>query len=152
MNDLRNSVQRDLIYLNPVCMAAFQSLADVVSDFQPASDGGRWRLLPFEVLRHPARQALAVAEGRSHAEPWSSAHQYGLAVDFVATRDDKPGLFRWDAPADVYGRLRAAAEERGLSVPVSWDPGHVESPVWARVHRALIAAGRPVKGTSGAAP
>lgn len=44
----------------------------------------------FEAFRYPERQAELYAQGRTrpgnivtYAKPWSSFHQYGLAVDFV---------------------------------------------------------------------
>ena len=48
---------------------------------------------PFETYRHPARQAEAVKIRTSRAGPYESAHQFGLAVDFVAWSN---GRWSWD--------------------------------------------------------
>jgi len=57
------------------------------------SEGIPFRI--FEAYRYPHRQADLYAQGRTkggsivtYAKPWSSYHQYGLAVDFVLFVDN----------------------------------------------------------------
>jgi len=94
----------------------------------------------FETYRHPNRQASLLKKGVSKAGPWESAHQVGLACDFVPYLDPDeaaalarrtgervlPG-WNWHTSHD-YGFLAAAAETFKLRVPIGWDPCHVEHP------------------------
>jgi uncharacterized protein YraI len=68
----------------------------------------------FEAYRHPARQAWLYTQGRTRAgavvtkaRPWTSYHQYGLAVDFVLL----------------------------LGTGWSWDDSGARAPWWAELHR-----------------
>lgn len=81
--------------------------------------------IPFEVFeayRTPHRQAHLFAKGRPHngpkvtwARPWSSIHQYGLAVDFVLKID---GNWSWDDRGDrakFWTRMHEIAKENGMT-------------------------------------
>ena len=50
------------------------------------ADKTEFLIEPFEGLRSPDRQAHLLSKGTTKAGPWKSAHQYGLAVDFVPRR------------------------------------------------------------------
>lgn len=77
------------------------------------------------------------------AKGWQSAHQYGLAVDFVpwvitsVGTDDEgiadpntvKGAWMWTDEAD-WPHLKKTAERYGLRVPITWDRPHVEHPAW----------------------
>lgn len=79
------------------------------------------------------QQWLYMNTKSTKARAWSSAHQYGLAVDFVAYRDHK---WSWDAGED-WDFLADQAREEGLAVPYRWDRVHVEAPAFTRVLGAL---------------
>ena len=68
--------------LHPEVRGAFSALSE---DLALAYQTNRTEFLlePFEGLRSPDRQAHLLTEGTTKAGPWKSAHQYGLAVDFV---------------------------------------------------------------------
>ncbi len=92
----------------------------------------RFRL--FETYRTPDEQEKAFARGTSKARAFESAHQFGLAADFVPW-DGKQ--FHWpDRDHPEWRSLAAEASRLGLSVPIGWDRPHVEHRSWARV-RAL---------------
>lgn len=103
----------------------------------------------FETFRHPARQARLLTQRTSKARPWESAHQWGLAVDFVPYIDVErakliaedsgiainPG-WNWDSSHD-YSLLATTAKQFQLSTPISWDPCHVESSDWPEFRKNL---------------
>jgi Putative peptidoglycan binding domain/D-alanyl-D-alanine carboxypeptidase len=73
----------DIMHLHPLVRKAV-----VAVYVQLRAEGIPFRI--FEAYRFPERQADLFAQGRTkpgnivtHAQPWSSYHQYGLAVDFV---------------------------------------------------------------------
>jgi hypothetical protein len=85
---------------------------------------------PFEVYRSPEDQEAAFKRGVSKARAWQSAHQYGLAVDFV------PYPWHW-RPGPHWDYLKGQAERVGLICPIAWDRPHVEHPAFATMKRAL---------------
>lgn len=81
--------QNNILHLHPVVRT---SVVNVYTKIQ--SEGIPFKV--FEAYRYPQRQAQLYAQGRSttgkivtYAKPWSSYHQYGLAVDFVLFINDK---------------------------------------------------------------
>lgn len=100
----------------------------------------------FETYRDPLRQQDLLRKKVSKAGPFQSAHQMGLACDFVPYLSVKeadalseitgerqmPG-WNWHSTHD-YAFLRKAAELHNVRVPISWDLCHVEHPNW-RAHR-----------------
>lgn len=105
-------------------------------------NGSRYRFEPFEGFRNPARQNYLFAVSKTtKARPWQSAHQYGLAVDFACRRivkDHAPGEgWYWldDAP---WGQLKSLARGEGLDIPIAWDKGHVEHPIWNKIKAYLV--------------
>lgn len=96
----------------------------------------------FETYRSPERQADLVAKRVSKAGPFESAHQFGLACDFVGwlSADEADALstvshervmpgWSWNSRLD-WQFLKKSAEEFGASVPIKWDLVHVEHPRW----------------------
>lgn len=75
----------------------------------------------FEAFRYPERQADLYAQGRTkpgnivtYAKPWSSYHQYGLAVDFVLFID---GKWSWETQGNKaawWKRLHQLGTQEGL--------------------------------------
>ncbi|MEP3417228.1 MAG: glycosyl hydrolase 108 family protein [Lentilitoribacter sp.] len=76
----------------------------------------------FEAFRTPSRQQYLYAQGRTRsgskvtwAGPWSSIHQYGLAVDFVLKKN---GKWSWDDTgnnAAAWTRMHEIAKENGMT-------------------------------------
>jgi hypothetical protein len=92
----------------------------------------RFRL--FETYRDPAAQETAFAARTSKARAFESAHQFGLAADFVPY-----GTKGWEWPATDHPEwddLRRAAQSFGLLNGIHWDRPHVEHRAWIGV-RAL---------------
>lgn len=84
----------------------------------------------FETYRTPMRQTTLLQARATKAAAWQSAHQFGLAADFVAWN---PKLRRWSwEPEEDWDFLKATAEDVGLSVPIEWDRVHVEHPAFRR--------------------
>ena len=77
-------------------------------------------------------QLAATIGGVTRADAWQSAHQYGLAADFVRKID---GQWSWDGDFSV---VKSVAEKYGCVVPMSWDPGHVESLDWRDLKKHLV--------------
>jgi len=96
----------------------------------------------FESYRHPLRQNDVFAKGASKARQYSSAHQLGLAGDWVPYLSAVeaqalgerigervlPG-WNWHSSHD-WLFLRKSAQQVGLDVPMDWDRAHVEHPDW----------------------
>lgn len=86
----------------------------------------------FEAFRSAKRQGELYAQGRTKpgnivtkAKPWSSFHQYGLAVDFALKIK---GVWSWDNSRENAGHwqaLRAIGEEYGLRA-LSFEMAHLE--------------------------
>lgn len=91
---------------------------------------------PFEGYRSPEDQIALVAAKTSKAGPWQSAHNYGLAVDFVPF-DPETNRWSWSDKED-WNYLRRAAVGAGLLNQIEWDRPHVEHPIWVAVKRHLI--------------
>ena len=99
----------------------------------------------FESYRHPGRQFEVFSKGTSKARPYTSAHQLGLAGDWVpylspveaealAERIGErvlPG-WNWHSSHD-WLFLRKCAQQVGLDVPMNWDRAHVEHPDWPKL-------------------
>ncbi len=88
--DTASRIERNnnIMYLHPTVRTA---VVKVIVQLQ--SEGIPFRI--FEAYRYPHRQADLYAQGRTksgsivtYAKPWSSYHQYGLAVDFVLFIDN----------------------------------------------------------------
>lgn len=101
------------------------------------SDSKKFILRPFEGFRSAVRQQHLFAGGKvTKARPWQSAHQYGLAVDFAGVRVEMNGNIvpnSWFWPASTHPcwmELKRLAIAEGLDVPIAWDIGHVEHPVF----------------------
>lgn len=152
---LRNVVTDDALdTLHPSCKRQFETLAETMEARPFKDDAGKaWVFLPFEVYRHPARQASLLAEGRTRVGPYASAHQYGMAVDFVPLADGVVGAWSWQAPKEAWDYLGKVAADCGLCQPISWDRPHIESPLWPAMAKAIQKAlvGTPVKGAAGPA-
>lgn len=137
-----------LYTLNPKAQPAFTELANALVSAHKSRET-QTLFHPFECFRDPARQSELIARGTSKARPWQSAHNYGLAVDFVARldqhgRDPLPGAVltagaKWSwLDSHDWTFLKKKAESLGLSVPIKWDRCHVEHPLWAKIRQHVI--------------
>jgi peptidoglycan L-alanyl-D-glutamate endopeptidase CwlK len=87
-------------------------------------------LFVFEGVRTPVRQAYLYAQGRTspgsivtYARPWSSYHQYGLAVDMVF---GGPGKWTWVEPKKgMWKKFHDLARKRGLA-PLDFETPHIQ--------------------------
>lgn len=131
--NVQTDIIRDFDVLHPEAREDFQQLANELSEAY-AAGSTRTYFKPFETWRHPYRQAYLITKGVTKAGAWRSAHQYGLAVDFVP--HDQKG-FNWAADND-WEFLRTKAKLYGLTVPISWDLCHVEHPLWNEIKVALF--------------
>ena len=123
--DLTNPSKRDVdvLLLHPVVRNA---VAKVMANLQQE----QIPLFVFEGFRSPARQALLFAQGRTlpgkvvtFARPWTSYHQYGLAVDLVF---HGPGKWSWDEPKKgMWKRMHEIARSHGL-MPLDFETPHVQ--------------------------
>jgi len=112
----------------------------------------QFRFEIFETFRSPVDQRNALTKGVSKAGPWQSAHQFGLAVDFVPylnssdtaiaskriNKEVRPGWF-WEIGDDHpdWMILRISAEKFGLTRPISWDLPHVQHPLFDKIFKIL---------------
>lgn len=140
-------LERDdpLNLLSPFCKVQFVQLAHYLHEAWKRNKT-KTRFVAFEGFRHPAKQSSLYNSGRgvTKVDAFYSAHQYGLAVDFVPYSESQG--WSWD-PGHDYDFLSRSAKQYGLWVPIAWDKVHVESPIWNQVRRALRLDDLPEKIT-----
>lgn len=126
--DNRETIMRDL---HPIAQQRFRKLADYL---HRAYQEGRTQsyFAPFQGLRTPLQQEELFRQRPpvTHVGAWHSAHNYGMAVDFVAV--DASGNWSW-SEKHQWNFLRAAAMQHGLKNHLDWDRAHVEAPEWAEL-------------------
>jgi hypothetical protein len=128
------TVVRSLDLIHPRARMKFRELErQLISAFRAGKTSSDFRV--FETYRSPMRQQAIYEESSGHtgAQAYESAHQYGLAVDYVPFNG---GVWSWDQKHD-WDFLRAAARGLGLKNDLSWDRPHVEHPVWEDVKKVL---------------
>lgn len=102
----------------------------------------------FETYRDPMRQLEALAKRTSKAGIFESAHQLGLAADFVPYIDGNEAIalgekigervnpgWNWNSSHD-WDHLTNTAKRFGL-VTISWDRPHVQHPEAAAIIHKL---------------
>lgn len=117
----------DLDLLHPVVRDSVRKIEKALND-----EGIPFKV--FEAFRFPERQADLYAKGRTepdtkivtYARPWSSYHQYGLAVDFVLIEN---GKWSWDDSTPEkkkwWRRMHELGKENGLS-PLDFEAPHLQ--------------------------
>lgn len=112
--------------LHPICRRQFEQLAAALQAGFHAKET-ETLFHPFEGFRTPLRQRrLFEQEPRvTQANAWQSAHNYGMAVDFVPKTTANE--WSWTGAHD-WTYLRKQAEEFGLIAPIPWDLAHIEHP------------------------
>ena len=138
------AIYRDTTLLHPKFRRICEGLAqDLIRRYEAGETKTRFEI--FETYRTPMRQRDLMKKGVSKAGPFQSAHQFGLAADFVphlspeeaaalsATTGERvfPG-WNWHSSHD-YRFLATAAQHFKLSVPITWDPCHVEHPNFVKL-------------------
>ena len=122
--------------LNPKMAVAVSKMIGLTTALIFDIGGQRACFQPFEGFRNPERQNyLLTVSKTTKAGPWESAHQYGLAVDFACrVINDNGSLGEWCWPVEApWDELRRLARSVGLDIPISWDKGHVQSPIWDQI-------------------
>lgn len=140
MTNVLTDIVRDLELLHPVVLSRVRALLDAATEAHARGE------IPaplgiFETYRHPLRQRWLGTQGTTNAGIWQSAHQFGLAADFVP----RPyGRWTWDGPdaGRCFDWLDANVRKHGLCRPLKWDRPHVEWPEWATFRNGLDAAAR----------
>lgn len=133
------TITNSLRDLHPIALPPFVRLQYRLQD---AFDSGRIKqlFLPFETYRTPERQneLLRNGQGVTRAGAWQSAHQFGLAVDFVPFLMKSGSRNGWDWGHDnQWGDMRAMAKAEGLLTPYDWDLAHVVHPVWRKMQKVM---------------
>lgn len=135
-------------HIHPKAVRSFQLLEEDLCRGFLTGETPTW-FRPFEGYRAPERQLEMLTNKTSKALPFQSAHQYGLAVDYVGfiggkqtghTRIAAPtvgGRWSWDASLD-WDYLDAAARRQGLDRSITWDRPHVEHPLWNRIRPYVV--------------
>lgn len=132
----RTAVNRDIGLLHPKFGRVVANLEKRLrADYEAGRTHTLFKL--YEGFRLPDRQAYLKAQGATKAGPWQSAHQFGLAADFVPLSD---GKWSWDAGHD-WDHLARSAKVFGASVPISWDLAHVQAYEWDELWSHLKATG-----------
>lgn len=127
------AIEQAFDLLHPRARTAFEDLARYL-DQQHAAGKCQSQFAPFETWRHPMRQIELLEKGVTKAPPWRSAHNYGMAVDFVPYTLDESGKKVWSwSELNDWAFLKKAAAKFGLSVPLPWDKAHVEHPLFDRL-------------------
>lgn len=114
--DISSRIERhnDIMTLHPTVREA------VVKVFvQLRAEGIPFRV--FEAYRYPERQEELYAQGRTkpgsivtYAKPWSSYHQYGLAVDFVLFINNDWSWNTAGVKGEWWHRMHTLGAEEGL--------------------------------------
>lgn len=149
----------DINRCHPVARGAFSHLTSrLAKGFDLQETKTWWR--PFETYRSPVEQQRLYDSrnetGRmvTKARAWQSAHQYGLAVDYVALMlplnaesTNAERQWSWDSSYDWDYIARVVRDEYAgaLVCDISWDPGHVEH-VMFEDYRTIWQGYDPVDG------
>ena len=138
------TIYRDMSLLHPKFRGRADALAEyLISAYETNLTKTRFHV--FETFRDPARQSELLTKRVTKAGPFESAHQFGLAVDFVPYLSPDEALalgnrigervlpdWNWHSSHE-YSFLSAAAKKFDLSVPIAWDPCHVQHPKWSEI-------------------
>lgn len=125
----------DWTLIHPICRAQFTELNNNLARAFQADAAPQFAA--FEGYRTPGRQAELYRQRPSvtKADAWQSAHQYGLAIDFVLWTDSG---WTWSAEHHAWNFLHEQAAKVGLTAPIAWDPAHIQHPIWLKVRKLLV--------------
>lgn len=126
------TINRNISDLHPKMQGPVSSLADkLLLGYKAGITQTEFKL--FEGFRDPSRQRELLKAKTTKAGPWQSAHQFGLAADFVAWVN---GRWSWSTEHD-WNYLHECAEALGLGAPIKWDLPHIQHPFWPRLQTFL---------------
>lgn len=131
---VRNRIDWELLHYK--CQPGFLIVANRILD--AFSNGELSQLyLAFDGYRAPQLQLDMVKRNVSKALPWQSAHNYGMAVDFVGWNPAEQ--WNWQ-PADSpdWGMIGRIAVNAGMLRPIAWDKPHVEHPLWTSIKKLVV--------------
>lgn len=129
------NVDFDLVH--PKARASFELLSYRLEEKFNAGVTQYW-LRPFEGYRSPKRQAELLAGRKTKAGPFQSAHNFGLAIDFVPYNLEKNEYWWPNADHQIWKDLRVAATDRGLVNNIDWDRPHVQHPLWYQIRLSMV--------------
>ena len=94
--------------------------------------------MPFESYRTPHRQDKLRRDPAkvTSAGPWQSAHNFGLAVDFVPYHFTGRVGWSWD-DNEPWDELTNMAKVCGLRQPIQWDRPHIVHPAFDKIMRVV---------------
>lgn len=141
---LVNRTPNDLHPLMRPCVARLET--ELLKDGILGTNGASGFRL-FEGYREPNRQTELLAQKATKASAWKSAHQFGLAVDYVwywwpvvndagQYMDARQG-WDWHVAASMWDRLGVAGSKAGLDQLISWDRPHLEHPAFKTLKAAI---------------
>lgn len=88
-------------------------------------------------LRSPTEQDVLYAKGRTapgaivtNAKAYQSAHQFGLALDFVIMDSGKPD---WSGTSEAWNDAIELAQNRGLQSLRPMESAHLQAPNWKQL-------------------
>ena len=126
------TINRNYSSFHPIMQGAVSSLGQkLVNGYKAGETQTLFKL--FEGYRDPLRQLDLLQAKTTKAGPWQSAHNFGLAADFVAWRGDE---WSWGPDVD-WLFLHSTATLCGLRAPMSWDKPHIEHPFWPKLQTFL---------------
>ena len=129
-------IDRDIDSLHPKFKGVFKILKErLITGYEAGLTQTRFEV--FETFRSFERQDYLFTTGTTKARGGQSAHNFGLAVDFVArvhnrTKDGFEMAWSWSLHHD-WEFLKKVATEVGLenqSKSLRWDKPHVQVPHW----------------------
>lgn len=126
------TIDRDMSAFHPKMQGPVSRLSEKLIKAHKAGETKTYFKL-FEGYRHPLRQLELLKAKTTKAGPWQSAHNFGLAADFLPYYG---GAWSWDTSHD-WDFLHACAVECGLRAPIKWDKPHIEHPFWPRLQTFL---------------
>lgn len=140
----------DYRMLHPKVQGAFQHFSDELFRLYLTGEGPCW-FKAFEGYRSPQRQLELYQTSRgdgsrvTNAKPFESAHQYGLAVDYVpfVVRDPREvketaqettqGSWKWDVDDSAWDWFDSQVKRAGLYRTIRWDRPHVTHLMWEQI-------------------
>jgi len=140
---MATSVFADMALLHPKFLGRANRLYEyLVDSHQTGRTKTRFEI--FETFRDPIRQRDLLKKGVTKAGPFESAHQFGLACDFVPylVQSEANALgeqigervnagWSWHSSHD-WDYLTDAAKRFKLAT-IEWDRPHVQHPAWNEI-------------------